>query len=56
LFGGGGKATYWERYTERFQEMSQDRDDTFRRLFGEEFARAYEQQLSVLKRERKGNP
>jgi type VI secretion system protein ImpI len=56
LFGGGGKATYWERYTERFQEMSQDRDETFRRLFGEEFARAYEQQLSVLKKGRKGNP
>jgi type VI secretion system protein ImpI len=56
LFGGGGKATYWERYTERYQEMSQDRDETFRRLFGEEFARAYEQQLSVLKRERKDDP
>ena len=56
LFGGGGKATYWERYAERFQEMSQDRDETFRRLFGEEFARAYEQQLSVLKRGRKDNP
>jgi type VI secretion system protein ImpI len=56
LFGGGGKATYWERYTERFKEMSRDRDETFRRLFGEEFARAYEQQLSVLKRGRKGNP
>ncbi|HWW80059.1 MAG TPA: type VI secretion system-associated FHA domain protein TagH [Steroidobacteraceae bacterium] len=56
LFGGGGKATYWERYAERFQEMSKDRDETFRRLFGEEFARAYEQQLSVLKRGRKDNP
>jgi type VI secretion system protein ImpI len=56
LFGGGGKATYWERYAERFEEMSKDRDETFRRLFGEEFARAYEQQLSVLKRGRKDNP
>lgn len=56
LFGGGGKAAYWAMYAERFQEMSQDRDETFRRLFGEEFARAYEQQLSVLKRGRKDNP
>ncbi len=51
---GGGKVTYWERYTERYEEMTKDRDDTFRRLFGEEFARAYEQQLSVLKRSRGG--
>jgi type VI secretion system FHA domain protein len=53
---GGGKASYWERYAERYTEMTADRDDTFRRLFGEEFARAYEQQLSVLKRGRGGNP
>lgn len=53
---GGGKATYWERYTERYQEMAADRDETFRRLFGEEFARAYEQQLGALKRGRKGTP
>ena len=49
-----GKGNYWERYMERYQEMTADRDDTFRRLFGEEFARAYEQQLSVLKRTRGG--
>ena len=53
---GGGKATYWERYAERYKEMAADRDETFRRLFGEEFARAYEQQLSALKRGRKGTP
>jgi type VI secretion system protein ImpI len=52
---GGGKARYWELYTERFQELSADGDETFRRLFGEEFARAYEKQLSVLKRERGGS-
>jgi type VI secretion system protein ImpI len=51
---GGGKATYWDRYAERYEDLSKDRDDTFRRLFGEEFARAYEQQLSVLKRNREG--
>ncbi len=50
----GGKSSYWERYAERYDEMTADRDETFRRLFGEEFARAYEQQLSVLKRNRGG--
>ena len=50
----GSKGNYWERYAERYQEMTADRDETFRRLFGEEFARAYEQQLSVLKRNRGG--
>jgi len=48
LFGAGAK--HWELYVQRFQEMAADRDETFRRLFGEEFARAYEQQLAVLKR------
>jgi len=50
LFGGGAK--HWEMYAARFREMAADRDETFRRLFGEEFARAYEQQLGVLKRGR----
>lgn len=50
LFGGGAK--HWEMYSERYREMAADRDETFRRLFGEEFARAYEQQLAVLKRGR----
>jgi type VI secretion system protein ImpI len=50
LFGGGAK--HWEMYAERYREMAADGDETFRRLFGEEFARAYEQQLAVLKRGR----
>jgi type VI secretion system protein ImpI len=50
LFGAGAK--HWEMYSERYKEMAADRDETFRRLFGEEFARAYEQQLAVLKRGR----
>lgn len=50
LFGAGAK--HWEMYAERYREMAADGDETFRRLFGEEFARAYEQQLAVLKRGR----
>jgi type VI secretion system protein ImpI len=52
LFGGGSKAKYWELYEDRFRELTADSDDTFRRLFGEEFAREYERQLGVLKRGR----
>jgi type VI secretion system protein ImpI len=51
LFGSSA-AKNWEMYVERYKEMAADRDETFRRLFGEEFARAYEQQLAVLKRGR----
>jgi len=49
------KSRYWELYTEVFQELSADRDEAFRRLFGEEFATAYEKQLEALKRNR-NNP
>src|SRR5512138_3122953 len=49
---GNNKAKNWELYEERFREMAAESDETFRRLFGEEFARAYEQQLAVLKRAR----
>ena len=50
LLGGlGAKSRYWELYAERFARMSADADDTFRRLFGDEFAQAYERQLERLK-------
>ena len=50
LLGGlGAKSRYWELYAERFARMSADADDTFRRLFGDDFAQAYEQQLERLK-------
>jgi len=51
---GGSKAKYWDSYVDLYREMVADSDNTFRRLFGEEFARAYEQQLAVLKRSRGG--
>jgi type VI secretion system FHA domain protein len=44
-----GKARYWEMYAEEFHERMGDRDEAFRRLFGESFANAYEQQLEALK-------
>jgi type VI secretion system protein ImpI len=45
----GGKSKYWELYVERFEELRGDPDDTFRRLFGDVFADAYEKQLDRLK-------
>ncbi|MCC8536849.1 type VI secretion system-associated FHA domain protein TagH [Xanthomonas axonopodis pv. poinsettiicola] len=39
----------WRRYTQHYRELLGDPDERFRRLFGEEFARAYEQQLARAK-------
>jgi type VI secretion system protein ImpI len=44
---------YWEQYVERFQQLGNDPEDTFRRLCGEVFAEAYEQELTRIK---KGEP
>ena len=52
LGGLSGKSRYWELYTERFARLGRDADDTFRRLFGNVFAEAYERQLELLKKER----
>lgn len=47
--GFGGKARYWERYREQYAGLVGDPDECFRRLFGDEFAQAYEEQLARLK-------
>jgi type VI secretion system FHA domain protein len=49
----GAKSRYWELYADEFRELTGDPDDAFKRLFGEVFAEAYEQQLEELKRSRK---
>jgi len=43
------KLRYWELYREKREEIVKDPETAFRRLFGEEFARAYEDQLRQLK-------
>jgi type VI secretion system FHA domain protein len=40
---------YWDLYRERRHDIVKDPEASFRRLFGEEFARAYEDQLKQLK-------
>jgi type VI secretion system protein len=49
LLAGPAKLRYWELYADRFRDMVNDREAAFRDLFGEEFARAYEEQLERLK-------
>jgi len=52
LLSMSAKSRYWELYIEQFGELATDPDEAFRRLFGEEFAAAYEKQLELLKRSR----
>jgi len=46
------KTKYWELYREMYAELGND-DATFRRLFGDEFAQAYEEQMQRLAATRK---
>jgi len=46
-FGSGGR--YWESFEEFYKELTDDDDDCFRRLFGDQFARSYEEQLKRLR-------
>lgn len=43
-----GKLRYWDQYRERMHAIARDRDASFRQLFGEAFAHAYEEQLRRL--------
>jgi type VI secretion system FHA domain protein len=49
ILGGPGKAKFWELYRDQFHAMVKDADSSFRSLFGDEFATAYEAQLERLK-------
>jgi len=40
---------YWELYRDWIHDMVRDADTSFRELFGDEFGRAYEEQLKKLK-------
>jgi type VI secretion system FHA domain protein len=56
LLGAVAKPNYWEHYGDYFSGLRGDRDDAFRRLFGEEFALAYEKQIALLKRSGQKSP
>lgn len=48
----GARPRYWECYKEQFEEVTRNPDECFQRLFGDAFARAYEEQLARLKSRR----
>lgn len=50
-FGFATDKSPWERYRAHFQGLAADPEQRFRRLFGDEFARAYEDQLARGKRD-----
>ena len=50
------KLRYWDAYRDRWHDIVKDPEANFRELFGEEFARAYDDQLKRLKAGRDGRP
>lgn len=49
LLNLGGKGRFRDYYVEQYAAMTRDPDESFKRLFGEYFAQAYEQQMDRLK-------
>jgi MFS family permease len=49
ILGAPAKLRYWDLYRDRYGELVKDADSGFRNLFGEEFTRAYDEQLKRLK-------
>jgi type VI secretion system protein ImpI len=49
--GLSGRTRHWENYLEYFAaQVGGDREDAFRRLFGADFAKAYEQAMDRQRR------
>lgn len=48
MLGLGSKLKFWEMYRTQFEEIDRDREASFQLLFGEEFARAYNEHLQKL--------
>jgi type VI secretion system protein len=48
LLPAGKKARAWELYTEVYKELAREAEDNFQALLGEEFARAYEEQIQKI--------
>lgn len=49
ILGVPAKLRYWDLYREKYGETIKDADDSFRTLFGNAFAKAYEEQIERLK-------
>jgi type VI secretion system FHA domain protein len=49
ILGVPAKLRYWDLYREKYGDMTKDAEASFTELFGEEFAKAYEEELARLK-------
>ncbi len=49
ILGVPAKLRYWDLYREKYGETIKDADESFRTLFGNAFAKAYEEQIERLK-------
>jgi type VI secretion system protein ImpI len=49
ILGVGAKLRYWELYRDKYGDLIKDAEAGFRTLFGDAFARAYEEHLERLK-------
>lgn len=49
ILGVPAKLRYWDLYRDKYGDMARDADTSFRNLFGNEFAKAYEEQIERLK-------
>ena len=57
MLGSGPEAEYWGLYRERAEELAKDVEETYRKLFGDRFVDAYEEQLESLNaRDRRRKP
>jgi type VI secretion system FHA domain protein len=52
ILGVPAKLRYWDLFRDKYGELAKDGDASFRSLFAEEFAKAYEEQLGALGRNR----
>jgi type VI secretion system FHA domain protein len=55
LLAAPSKLRYWDLYREKVHDMVRDAEGSFRRLFGDEFAKEYEGQLERLKSQQRSS-
>jgi len=48
ILGVPAKLRYWDLYRDKFSDLAKDAQGAFRHLFGDAFAKAYEEQLERL--------
>ena len=52
MLPGGKKAKHWDAYLEHYKDIIASAEDDFQTFFGDEFTRAYEEQVRKLKQAR----